>query len=289
MNKFDETAVEKAPMVPSCRLCIAIMVMIAIAFLYILRIILSMSMICMVQPIPVPPVNCSAFNDSAVTLPPACNFTSFETTTVSSEESADLVTGTAAPKRVQGEFAWTRQYQGTIISCYFFGYGSTQILGGVLSGRFGAKHVLGTGVLVSVLITFITPVVTRASSTALIVLRIMLGAAGGVFLPCGQSFMGRWAPKFERSTLVSLTFLGITLGNIVAYVISPLMCGIELDNGWPWSFYLTGTLGLIFWVCWQFFVFSSPDEHPRISSREKIFIKDSIGATQVHIENFGNI
>jgi ACS family sodium-dependent inorganic phosphate cotransporter-like MFS transporter 5 len=187
------------------------------------------------------------------------------------------VTGNATKPAREGEFEWSREYQGWILASYFYGYMSTQILGGVLSGKFGSKHVLGTGILASVILTFITPAATRLSSVLLIAIRIGLGAAGGVFLPSSQSFWGRWAPPFERSILVSLSFLGITLGNIVAFLISPPLCEIELDNGWPWSFYVTGIAGLIFWIMWNLLVFSSPDEHPRISESERTYIKSSTG------------
>lgn len=267
MNKpATSDTVAKAPLVPSCRFLLAIMVMLAIMFLYLLRVILSIGMICMLKE---KPVNCSAFEQNEnTTIHPHCNMLSL----------SDNTTMSSAPHH-RGEFDWSRQYQGTIISSYFYGYLVTQILGGVLSGKYGAKHVLGTGILISVILTLITPAATRLSSTLLIVIRVALGAAGGLFLPSSQAFWGRWAPTFERSILVSLSFLGITLGNIMAYLITPPLCGIELDNGWPWAFYITGGVGVLFYIAWNFLVYSSPDEHPRISQREKAYIKASMGST----------
>lgn len=77
-----------------------------------------------------------------------------------------------------GEFVWSRQFQGYVLSSYFYGYLVTQILGGFLSGKYGAKHVLGTGMIIMVVMTLLTPVAARISSYLLIVLRIALGAAG---------------------------------------------------------------------------------------------------------------
>jgi MFS family permease len=272
MNKPDGNQnITKAPLLPSCRLLLGFMVMIAVMFLYLLRIILSISMICMIKPPVGAAVNCSALVSDNSTISALC---SDPNSTWSSNTTLP-----ATPHR--GEFEWSRQYQGTILSSYFYGYMSTQILGGVLSGKYGAKHVLGTGILISVILTLITPAATRLSSHLLVAIRIGLGAAGGVFLPCSQSFWGRWAPVNERSVLVSLSFLGITLGNIVAYLISPLLCGIELDNGWPWSFYVTGFAGIVFYIAWNLLVYSSPDEHPRVSEREKACIKASIGSSTI--------
>jgi len=79
---------------------------------------------------------------------------------------------------IQGEFEWSRAFQGAIFSSYFYGYMSTQIIGGILSGKYGAKHVIGTGVLISGILTLITPAATRLNAYLLIVIRVLLGAAG---------------------------------------------------------------------------------------------------------------
>jgi ACS family sodium-dependent inorganic phosphate cotransporter-like MFS transporter 5 len=261
----------KAPLLPSCRLLLGFMVMIAVMFLYLLRIILSISMICMVKKTVKVLPNCTSLGNTTAEMAAGM-------TTVACIDSATYnSTGNLTAPGRQGEFDWSREYQGWILSSYFYGYMSTQIMGGVLSGKFGSKHVLGTGILASVILTFITPAATRLSSGLLIAIRVGLGAAGGVFLPSSQSFWGHWAPPFERSILVSLSFLGITLGNIVAFLISPPLCELELDNGWPWSFYVTGIAGVVFYIMWNLLVFSSPDAHPRISEREKNYIKTSTG------------
>lgn len=183
----------------------------------------------------------------------------------------DKATGT-------GEFEWSRQFQGYVLSSYFYGYLVTQVLGGFLSGKYGAKHVLGTGMIIMVVMTMLTPVAARISAYLLIVLRIILGAAGGVFFPSVQSLWGPWAPPFERSFLVSLTFFGITFGNILALGASSLFCSLSTDNGWPFAFYSTGAAGLGFWVCWNFCVYSTPMQHPRITEREKNYIQRCIGS-----------
>lgn len=43
------------------------------------------------------------------------------------------------------EYDYTKQQQGLILSAFFFGYIMTQILGGVMADRYGAKPVLATG------------------------------------------------------------------------------------------------------------------------------------------------
>jgi len=82
---------------------------------------------------------------------------------------------------LQGEFTWNRQFQGHLLSSYFYGYIVTGVLGGWLSGRYGGKHVMATGILVSVLATLLTPVGARSHQFVVMALRVLLGAGSVSF------------------------------------------------------------------------------------------------------------
>ena len=43
------------------------------------------------------------------------------------------------------EFGWSSTIQGLVLSSFFIGYMSTQVLGGAFADRFGGKLVLGVG------------------------------------------------------------------------------------------------------------------------------------------------
>ena len=43
------------------------------------------------------------------------------------------------------EFKWSSTKQGLILSSFFAGYLTTQVVGGVLADKFGGKGVLGAG------------------------------------------------------------------------------------------------------------------------------------------------
>jgi ACS family sodium-dependent inorganic phosphate cotransporter-like MFS transporter 5 len=78
---------------------------------------------------------------------------------------------------LQGEFDWDKKLQGFILSSYFFGYLSTQALGGWLGGRYGAKHVAGCGLFLSAAATVLTPAAARITPYLVIALRVIVGAA----------------------------------------------------------------------------------------------------------------
>ena len=73
------------------------------------------------------------------------------------------------------EFAWDSKMQGLVLSSFFYGYISTQLLGGWLAARIGGKRVFGLGIASTALLTIITPPLTRISVYVLIALRIVEG------------------------------------------------------------------------------------------------------------------
>ena len=76
---------------------------------------------------------------------------------------------------LQGEFDWSREFRSHVLSAYFYGNLVVMIIGGRLSGRYGGKHVIGTGFLLSVVSTVLTPQAARLQAYLVIVLRVLLG------------------------------------------------------------------------------------------------------------------
>ena len=79
------------------------------------------------------------------------------------------------PLPQEGEFAWNEALQGTILGSFFWGYILTNLVGGRLAEVFGGRVVMGTGVLLTALLTVLSPVVARWNTTAFIVLRVLEG------------------------------------------------------------------------------------------------------------------
>ena len=74
-----------------------------------------------------------------------------------------------------GEFHWGNELQGYIFGAFFYGYISTQILGGRLAERYGTKWLFGGSILSTAVLSVFTPAVALWSPYALIVLRILEG------------------------------------------------------------------------------------------------------------------
>ena len=66
---------------------------------------------------------------------------------------------------------------GVILGAFYYGYMIFQIPGGWLALRLGGARLFGIAILVASIFTLLTPMATRWSPIALIVLRILEGLA----------------------------------------------------------------------------------------------------------------
>jgi len=78
---------------------------------------------------------------------------------------------------------WEKSIQGHVLGAFFYGYTISQIPGGLLAERFGAKWVLFSFLGLSSLATLLTPLAARFNVFLLIGLRVIVGvgSVGGVY------------------------------------------------------------------------------------------------------------
>lgn len=74
-------------------------------------------------------------------------------------------------------YNWSAETQGIVLSSFFYGYGLTQALGGYCSGLFGGKLILGSGLLLSSVLTLLVPKAAELGVSFLIGLQVLLGLA----------------------------------------------------------------------------------------------------------------
>ncbi|KAK0182538.1 hypothetical protein PV327_000667 [Microctonus hyperodae] len=188
--------------------------------------------------------------------------------------SVAIVAMTSETPDSPAEFDWDTKLQGVVLSSFFYGYISTQLLGGWLSARIGGKRVFGIGIAITALLTLITPPLTRCSVYFLIALRIIEGVFEGVTYPCIHSIWANWAPPLERSKLATIAFSGSFVGTVFAMPASGLLARYF---GWASLFYIFGIIGLMWFVLWWMIVTDKPEDDPRISIGELNYIQQSLG------------
>ncbi|XP_063991278.1 putative inorganic phosphate cotransporter isoform X1 [Diachasmimorpha longicaudata] len=171
-------------------------------------------------------------------------------------------------------YHWDESTQGIILSSFYWGYVLTHLPGGMLAERFGGKYSLGLGILSTALFTLFTPLaVEQGGSTALIVLRILMGMGEGTTFPALNAMLSQWTPPEERSKIGSMVFAGAQLGTVFTSTLSGLILHYSA-MGWPAVFYVFGSIGVLWFIIWTLICYNNPSEHPFISEAEKKFLHE---------------
>ncbi|CAF3556447.1 unnamed protein product [Rotaria sordida] len=100
---------------------------------------------------------------------------------------------------IESKLDWSPKTQGYVLSSFFYGYLLTQIIGGNLAERFGAKWIFGGSILGAGILTLLIPLAARTHAGVLIAIQILNGAFQGPVFPSIAALWGRWIPPFERS------------------------------------------------------------------------------------------
>ena len=99
----------------------------------------------------------------------------------------------------KGEFDWDNTTQGLILGAFFYGYILFQVVGGRLAEIFGAKWLCGGGILVSIIINALTPLIARTNNFYfLFSSRVVLGLFQAFIFPSCYALASKWAPDHER-------------------------------------------------------------------------------------------
>ncbi|GFR97530.1 vesicular glutamate transporter 1, partial [Elysia marginata] len=251
------------PLFPSYRFLTIFLAFLGAVFNYVTRVNLSVAVVCMVRD-----KSCGSSSSSSNNI----TATSIITNISNISNSGDG--GTCSET---GEFDWDKATTGRLLAMYFYGYLFLQIPGGWLASRYGGARVWGVCQTVCAVCTLLTPVCARTSVQLTYALRFILGFAAGVTFPCIHAMHGKWSPPLERTRMASVTFSGPLIGSILAFSISGLLCEYGFDNGWGSIFYIAGIGNLLWVVAWFWLVTDTPDQHKRISHREREYINASFG------------
>ena len=153
------------------------------------------------------------------------------------------------------EFGWSEKIRGTVVSAFFLGYLSTQIFGGYMSDKYGAKRVLALSILLWSSVLCITPSL-GTSVPGLAICRILFGVFQGVTFPSTASLVSTWIPRDQQSFILSLVFGATGIGTAFSYVTTSLL--IEY-SGWRSAFYFFAALNVI----WLLVTFPFTNNRPK--------------------------
>lgn len=170
-------------------------------------------------------------------------------------------------------YEWSPETQGIIFSSISYGIIVTLIPSGYLAGILGAKQMLGAGLLISSLLTLFTPLAADFGVILVIVIRTIQGMAQGMAWTGQFTIWAKWAPPLERSKLTSIAGSGAAFGSFIILCVGGL---ISQALGWPFIFYIFGSIGCVCCLLWFTVIYDDPMHHPCISVQEKDYIVASL-------------
>lgn len=173
------------------------------------------------------------------------------------------------------EFGWSEKEKGAVLSSFFWGYLVSQAPAGQLGQSYSPKLLLLLAGGTCAFLTALTPAAARYGGWGLLAAtRVGQGLAQGFFVPLSYTIISKWAPPNERNRFVGFSLNGGTLGAMVGLPVCGLLA--KSSAGWPSIFYVSSALSFIWVVFWYWFGADSPDQHPYIAEKEKLYINTSI-------------
>ncbi|CAK8673532.1 unnamed protein product [Clavelina lepadiformis] len=149
---------------------------------------------------------------------------------------------------ISKEFNWNKADLGAAMGSFFWGYLTTQVLGGWIADKVGGDKVLCVSVIIWGLLTIMTPFIARCqvnfvSALALLtIVRVLLGVSQGVHYPSMMSLLGRKIPETERSFPSGIILSAANFGTLACGGIGSV---ILENHKWDDVFYVIGVTAII--------------------------------------------
>ena len=150
-----------------------------------------------------------------------------------------------------------------------------------MADRFGGKWLFGGSILLSSVISLLTPAAARLHLGFFLFLRILSGLGEGALLPALHALIARWSTPKYHSVVVSVIFTGTNVGIVLGMLVSGVLSDYGFASGWPSVFYVFGMVGCVWSAAWFFLCYDSPAVHPRISSTEREYWRLMLGTTNL--------
>ncbi|WP_113718954.1 MFS transporter [Arthrobacter dokdonensis] len=168
---------------------------------------------------------------------------------------------------------------GFVFSAFSWAYVVSQLPGGYLLDKFGAKKVYGWSLtlwsLVTLAVGFVglisTPVLI--SVTVLFTLRLLLGVVEAPAFPANARIATMWFPTKERGRAAAIFNSAQYLATAM---FAPLLGWMTFTFGWRFGFFALSLLGIIMAVVW-FGWMNVPSKHKRVTAAEIAIIRDGGG------------
>jgi MFS family permease len=167
----------------------------------------------------------------------------------------DRVCISVAGPRMQADLHIDPIGWGWVTGIFTLSYGLFEIPTGALGDRIGPRRVLTRIVVWWSAFTALTGAMT--SYYPLLLTRFLFGAGEAGAFPNSSVVIARWFPPARRATLSGVTLMASQIGGAIAPL---LVVPIQSRFGWRASFFVFGSLGVVWAAVWYAWFRDSPAE-----------------------------
>ncbi len=175
------------------------------------------------------------------------------------------------------EIGWNEKQYANIVFCFQLAYAIGMLLSGPVIDRLGTR--LGYALMLFIWSLAGAWHGLMRSVNGFMVARFALGLGEAGNFPAAIKTVAEWFPRKERALATGLLNAGTNVGAIIAPLAVPWITG---HWGWPWAFYLTGFVGLI-WLAFWLPMYHRPQEHPKLTKVELDYIMSDAAETNTKI------
>jgi MFS transporter, ACS family, D-galactonate transporter len=169
-----------------------------------------------------------------------------------------------ADKNFLREFGLTSVERGWLNSAFFWTYGLFQLVMGWIVDRYGVKWPYAVCFALWCLATALTGVVTTLG--ALIVMRLLIGAAEAIVIPASYRWMGDNFEESQKGLAVGLFTMGGKFGPAIG---APVAAWMIVNHSWQAMFILTGAVGLLWLAPWLLMLKSDLPSRAQMAAAKK--------------------
>lgn len=157
--------------------------------------------------------------------------------------SADRTIFSLASLAIASDLNLSMTTVGILQSAFLWGYGATQVVGGVAADALGGARVLLLGLaLWSVAVAAVPASAASPFPVAtLVAARALFGAASGCAVPAAAAAVAAYVPRDRKSVALSTVFAAFNCGSAFGLALAG---GVIAARGWPSVFTAFGGLGV---------------------------------------------
>ncbi len=175
----------------------------------------------------------------------------------------DRVCISVAGPTMQQELGLTPTMWGWVVGAFTISYALFEIPTGAMGDRYGSRITLSRIVLWWSAFTALTGAVSNFF--VLLATRFLFGIGEAGAYPNASSTISRWFPKAQRASASSVVWAASRFGG----AISPLLVvPIMAAYGWRASFYIFGSIGIVWVAVWYLWFRDTPAEKAGTSPEE---------------------